>query len=127
MYPFLSKGRNFQRGFIAPPPLYYGIGVFFLSPRRVEGLDDGLTSFRHVSLPLSKERRGIRQLAHFISLLLSPSLQYERGIRQDVHFVSRLALRVAAGGRNLKTRCVRFALAGFVEPSARVLILISFY
>jgi hypothetical protein len=30
--------------------------------------------------PLSKESGGIRQLAHFISLLLSPSLQYERGM-----------------------------------------------
>ena len=77
--------------------------------------------------PLSHYERGIRQDVHFVSSRLSPSLITREGLDGSVTFCSFAALRVAAGGRNLKTRCVRFALAGFVEPSARVLILISFY
>ena len=72
-----------------------------LSPSLItrEGLDKTFTSFHHVSLPLLKEREGLDG---------------------SVTFCSFAALRVTAIGRNLKTRCVRFALAGFVEPSARV-------
>ncbi len=59
--------------------------------------------------------------AHFISLDI-PLSRRERD-KTTISLRSIVALRVAVFDRNLKTRCIRFALAGFVEPSARVLIL----
>ena len=62
--------------------------------------------FQYESFPLSQGERGIGQLAHFISLVLSRShnsstlSKEESGMGQDVHFVSQVALRVTAGGRN---------------------------
>lgn len=47
-------------------------------------------------------------------------LNTREGLDGSVTFCSFAALRVAAGGRNLKLACVRFALGEFVEPSARV-------
>ena len=43
---------------------------------------------------------GIGQLAHFISLVLSPSLKEREGWDGSVTFCSFAALRVTAGGRN---------------------------
>ena len=73
--------------------------------------------------------RGIGQLAHFISQALSRShnssalsLKEREGWDGSVTFCSFAALRVTARGRNPWPRCVRFALARSIEPSARVLI-----
>ncbi len=61
--------------------------------------------------------------AHFISLDI-PLSRRERD-KTTISLRSIVALRVAVFDRNLKTRCIRFALAGFVEPSARVRFLFS--
>ena len=59
-----------------------------------------------------------------ISFRLTSPSQGERD-KTTISLRSIVALRVAVFDRNLKTRCIRFALAGFVEPSARVRFLFS--
>ncbi len=82
--------------------------------------DETRRSLRFItSLSLSHYERGIRQLCHILFLRFSLSPIRERDeTRRSLRFTS--CPTGCGRGRNLKTRYVRFALAGFVEPSARV-------
>ena len=52
------------------------------------------------------------------------SIKEREGLDDKLTSFRKLPSGLRPVGRNLKTRSVRSALAGFVEPSARVLILI---